>query len=353
MLQNEIKTNPHAEVAEIQAAYTIAIQMPRNIEQARIDLLQTCKRKRFAMAAMYSIPYGGKPVTGLSIRFAEEAIRLWGNIRTGVKTVYEDENQEKLMVVVTDLQTNVGYGYEITVRKEKEVRNLKKGETAISERLNSFGNKVYLVPASADDVRKERGAEISKKIRDGALRLLPADIKEEAEDTIIETQHGTVAENIHVERRKVLDGFSKIGISPSELQKYLGQAVETLSTMQIVELRQLYTAIKSGATTWKDVASVSEKAEDITQKTGKRTEEMKNKLNGLKNKVEKQLQPGEKAEKLWKALEEICGGDMETTCAELHSRVGTSKLVEVTEEMADRVMDKVLAELENERNKQG
>ena len=46
--------------------------------------------------------------------------------------------------------------------------------------MNSYGDTVYLVEATEDDLLTKQAAHVSKVIRTAALRLLPSDILEEA-----------------------------------------------------------------------------------------------------------------------------------------------------------------------------
>ena len=117
--------------AEIEAQYIVAMRNPRNIEQARLNLLSACKRPGFAQAAIYRKPMGNKlnpdtnqweqqVIEGLSIRAAEEAVRAMGNIRISSATVYEDDETRKKRVTVTDLEANISYNREISLSKNVE-----------------------------------------------------------------------------------------------------------------------------------------------------------------------------------------------------------------------------------------
>ena len=78
--------------AEIESSYVLAIKNPRNEDDSRTRILNVCRNLKFAEGAKYSKPQGSKKndrtgqweknyVVGPSIRFAEEAIRLWKNIK--------------------------------------------------------------------------------------------------------------------------------------------------------------------------------------------------------------------------------------------------------------------------------
>src|SRR5208337_3723267 len=71
--------------AEIQARFIMAMQRPRDDDNVRVRMLRECARPAFAKRAYYSLPRGDKPgrltgipnrIEGLSVRFAEAAVRL-------------------------------------------------------------------------------------------------------------------------------------------------------------------------------------------------------------------------------------------------------------------------------------
>ncbi len=61
--------------ARIQSAYIMALQKPRNADDARDRILKACKRPAFAERVEFSKPVGGKQIKGPSIRFAELALQ--------------------------------------------------------------------------------------------------------------------------------------------------------------------------------------------------------------------------------------------------------------------------------------
>ena len=73
--------------ARIQSAYWMAVNRPRNVDSARAAILKECSRPAFAEKAEYSKPVGGKRIRGPSVRLAELALRLWGNVLTDTQVV--------------------------------------------------------------------------------------------------------------------------------------------------------------------------------------------------------------------------------------------------------------------------
>lgn len=236
--------------AEIESAYIMALKKPRNWNDVRAKILQACERPVFAEKAEYQKPMGGSKINGPSIRFAETVIQAAGNIKTSATVIYDDENIRKVHVQVIDLENNISYGKEITLQKTVERKQLKQGQEALSTRLNSYGQMVYIVPATEDELLVKQAAQESKIIRTCGLRMIPQDIVEEA----MEVARVTRRKNIDpkAELNKVLDAFSKLGVKPSDIASYLKKPIEQIVAAEIDDLRQIYTAIKDGDARWAD-----------------------------------------------------------------------------------------------------
>lgn len=239
--------------AEVEARYVIAMQRPRNIMDCRRMILDSCKRPQFAAGARYRKPVGqGKFVTGFSIRFAEEAIKAMTNILTDAMIIWEDDHKRCVRVTITDLESNTTYSDDIVINKTVERRALKDGQNAISERMNSTGEKVYLVAATEDDLANKVNAAKSKIIRNNGLRLVPQDILEEAGSAIVETtSKGGV--DVKAETKKVCDAFASIGVKPSELERVLKHSIDSVSPAELDDLRGHYSAIRDGETSWAEI----------------------------------------------------------------------------------------------------
>ena len=157
------------------------------------------------------------------------------------------------MVEVLDLENNISIPTTIVVEKTVERKFLKKGEAAISTRINTEGKPVHLREATADEVTQAQNSLISKAMRNGILRLLPGDIQAECRDRILQIRHGDIAKDPKGFQRRVSDGFAQHGVQPSDLDKYLGHSLESSSQAELGALRDLWKELDNGATTWADV----------------------------------------------------------------------------------------------------
>lgn len=246
-------TTAHAKAA-VEARFKVAIARPRDLDLVRERVLKDCKRPRFAEAARYKRPVGGgKTAEGPSIRFAESALRNMGNLDVQTPTIYDDERKRIIQVVVTDLETNATLAKDVTVEKVVERKKLKDGQKPLGSRLNSYGDLVYLVTANESDLTTKEAALISKAMRTLVLRLVPADIVEEAMDRCMETQARADQQDPDAARKRLADAFSSIGVSVAQLKAYLGHELSQCSPNELAELRAVYSAVRDGETSWSDV----------------------------------------------------------------------------------------------------
>lgn len=260
---NELATQDTASTAVaaqakalVEARYIMAIRRPRDMDVVRERMLKECARPSFAAVARYVKPIGkdrAKWPSGPSIRFAEAAVRNMGNVTVETMTVYDDREKRIVRVMVTDLEANVPYSQDITIAKTVERRNKKDGDTVISTRTNSYGDTVYILEATDDDIINKQQALISKAIRTQGLRLIPGDIVDECMDQVMVTQANGDAADPDAAKRKLFDAFGALGVRAEQLKEYLGHDAASLAPKEMADLRALYAAIRDGEATWREV----------------------------------------------------------------------------------------------------
>lgn len=259
------------EKAAVEARYVMALNRPRNTEQFRVKLLEECKRPGFAEVARYSKPQGAGKVEGPSIRFVEAALRHFRNIDVNVTTVFDSPEVRIVRVVVADLEGNLGYAAEVQVQKTVE-RKSNKGRDVVGERVNTYGDKVYIVVATDDEIMVKQAALVSKAIRTNGLRLLPGDVVEEAQQHVIATMSKGVIEDPAAAMRKLIDAYASVKVMPDDLVAFAGKPLERLQPKDVMELRSIFSAIRDGETTWdevmaeRDPSGSAEAAQEVAQK---------------------------------------------------------------------------------------
>jgi len=262
--------------AEVEAAYVMALRKPRNEGDARAAIIVTCKNPTFAKKARYRKPTGKKfdeasqkwvdvYAIGPSIRFAEEAIRQWGNILVQQTNIYDDPHVRVVKVSVRDLECNSLYSSELTIEKKVERRN-NTDRIVLGERTNTRGQKVYIVQATEDEVLQKQAALVSKQIRNSGLRLIPDHIVEDGMAAVVATTSAKIAQDPDTERKRLSDGFMDVGVRPSDLETYLRKPLAQASVDELVELSEILTSIKDGQASWSEYIRTEVRDEESERK---------------------------------------------------------------------------------------
>lgn len=321
--------------AMVEARFIMARKYPRDWADVRTKLLRACERTGFATgyldpgvrdpkkamgAAWYNKPIGDG-VQGFSIRFAEEAMRCMRNIDVNTITLYDDWEKRILSVVVTDLENNIALPTSILVEKSVERRKVQPGTEVIRTRSNSYGDTLYIIAASEDEVFQKQQSLSSKAIRNALLRLLPGDIAAECRQRILEIRQGDIAKDPDKAAKGIADAFAAMNVLPSSLKEYLGHEIGVSTPAEIQDLRDLYDAIRAGTITW--VNALEEALE--ARGEGKKPEE-----EGEKDKSTN----GDPARKLTETLKGRRGASSKATPPE-------EKRPEEKEEAADEETKKV------------
>lgn len=250
--------------ANVEARFLVAQTRPRNLDEVRVRLLKDCKRPRFAEAARYAKPVGRDKIEGPSARFAEAALRHLGNLDVQNQVIYDDDRQRIVRVTATDLETNATTSGDVTIAKTVERRQLREGQVPLGRRSNSYGDPVFIVAGTDDEVANKVGAAVSKMRRNLILQLLPADILEESMEMAKRVMRERDKADPDAARKRLIDAFAEIGVKPSQLEEFLGHPTEQLLPRELDELRGIFAAVKDGETTWRAVmeAKTGEKPAD-------------------------------------------------------------------------------------------
>jgi len=267
--QNETSAIAAAEHAKamVQARFIVAMQRPRNMNVVAQRIFNTCKRPSFAEIAQYAKPIGKAMIRGPSVRFADEASKLMGNIYVQSNSTYEDESIRKISVEATDLETNFTKSVEVVIDKTVERRN-PTGREIIGRRTNSYGDIVYIVKATEDEVFVKTNSQIAKARRNLELQLIPQDILEDAMEICSRTVNNENAKDPDLFKKQLMRAFANINIMPDELEKYLGHSIDILSKEEIENLRAVHQSIVQGEATWIDFRDMKSEGE-----VGKRSEQ--------------------------------------------------------------------------------
>jgi hypothetical protein len=257
------------ETATIQARWIMAMRCPRNIDNVRQVLLKECERVGFAEKAIYSVPRGDKPIRGLTIRFAEVAMRCMGNMSAEAVTIFDTDEERLVRVTVTDYETNSTWQRDITIKKTVERKFLKKGQQPIRSRTNNWGDQVHLIEATDDDVVTKEGSAISKAARTAILRLIPGDLQDEMFRKCDTLMADKARKDPDGEKKKVFDAFATLNIMPTQIAEWLGHPIEQTTPAELVELQKLYRGLREGEIDWRDAMNSAEETRERTKAAAK------------------------------------------------------------------------------------
>ncbi len=268
-----VAASAEAARARIESAYTVAYRKRRNQDEARIRILEACRRPAFAERVEFSKPVGGKTLRGPSVRFAETALRLWENVSVETMVIFEDDFVRRLKVYCTDLESNTTYSKEIVTNKTVERKSAGGDREILGERINSKGEKVFILAATEEETNNKESAAISKSVRNEGLRLIPSDITDEAIAEARKTLKQRDASDPQAAKKALLDAFAAIGVNPKDIEKWLNHSTDQIVPAELEELRGMYRAIQDGESRWIDY---------IEAKEGEKTkaEQLKDKLRG-------------------------------------------------------------------------
>jgi len=258
--------------AEVEARYSMAMLNRRDMDDVRARLLKDCQRPEFAKAARYKIPNRGE---GFTIRFAESAMAHLGNMYVSAPCIVEDEYQRTICVTVMDLERNVTWTKDVVILKTIE-RKDHAGREVVRFRQKADGGTIAIVRATDEELLTKENSLVSKASRTGIERVIPPDLKAECLLAINTTIAAKIKDDPDSERKEIADAFLKLNILPSHLKEYLETELSQVAPAELAALRELYTAIREGHTTWRDVMAAKRAEDGADEEPG--SESLKDKL---------------------------------------------------------------------------
>lgn len=232
--QGTVAVESSRAIAEAQGKLMIAKTFPRDYTNAYANAIQACQRKGFAEKAFFSYPRGGQTVTGVTIRFAEELGRVYGNLDYGIKELSREEGKSEMQAYCWDLETNTISSQNFTVEHVLETRS---------------GNKKL---TSQRDIYERAANDGARRLRSRILAILPPDL---VEDCIVECKK-TLAGNNSIpfadKVKNMVVGFQKFGVSKEMLETRLKHTVDSISEQELEEYIGIYLGLKQKETTVAD-----------------------------------------------------------------------------------------------------
>lgn len=234
-------------MVEAQGMLLLAKQFPRNYTSSYANAIQACQRKEFAEKAFFSYPRAGQTVTGVTIRFAEELARCYGNLNYGFKELSHEEGKTEMQAFCWDLETNAKTEQNFVVEHVMETKN---------------GNRKL---TSQRDIYERTANDGARRLRSRILAILPPDL---VEDCIKECKKTLAGKNdipLIDKVKNMVTGFAKIGVTKEMLEKRLGHTIESVNMDELTEYIGIYNGLKQKETTISDWFEQPKTASQMTE----------------------------------------------------------------------------------------
>jgi len=215
------------EIAEVQAAMTIAKRFPRDPIAACDRIMQACTRPTLAEGALYSYSRGGSEITGPSIRLAEVAAQSWGNVQFGIRELEQRNGESTVEAFAWDVETNTR---QVKVFQVPHVRHTKGGARRLED------------PRDVYELVANQGA---RRLRACILGVIPGDVIEAAVKQCEDTLHAN-ADTSPDGLKKLVAAFEKFGVTQAQIEKRCQCRLEAIRPAQIVQLRKVHASLKDG-----------------------------------------------------------------------------------------------------------
>lgn len=216
--------------AQIDIQISTAKAFPRNIKRA-IDnsIAIVTMDKETASTCTYSVPRGGKAITGPSVHLAKILAQNWGNLRIEAKVVGIDAKHITSQAVCFDLENNLAI--KVEVKRSIMTKNGRMNDDMITVTGNA-GNSIAL--------------------RNSVLSVIPKAIVDKVYGEAKSKITGDVSDKTKLlaRRKQVIDGLKDTySLTEAEILSAIGKAsIDHITADDLVVLIGLGTAIKDGDT---------------------------------------------------------------------------------------------------------
>jgi len=217
-------------VAQVQAAYVVAQQRPRDMVRAKRAMEQACQIPELAEQAFYAVKRGDNVATGPSIHLARELARMWGNLDYGVYELRRDAGagQSEIKAYCTDLETNVTAAHIFIV---PHVRKTKTGTYPLTD------------PAQVYENNANAGA---RRLREQIFATLPRWYTEAAQQLCRKTKTAQVGADLPGQTERLIAEYAR-GRNPvtvAELEAKVGRARAQWTADDVAELGVILASLK-------------------------------------------------------------------------------------------------------------
>lgn len=216
--------------AQIDIQISTAKAFPRNIKRAiENSITIVTMDKETAATCTYSVPRGGKAITGPSVHLAKILAQNWGNLRIEAKVVGIDAKHITSQAVCFDLENNLAIKVEV--------------KRSIMTKTGRMNDDMITVTGNAGN---------SIALRNSVLSVIPKAIVDKVYGEAKSKITGDVSDKTKLlaRRKQVIDGLKDTySLTESEILSAVGKvSIDHITPDDLVVLIGLGTAIKDGDT---------------------------------------------------------------------------------------------------------
>lgn len=239
------------ERASIDVQIATARRYPRALKAVKGQILDLATLdEETAEQCFYSLPRGGKTISGPSVRLAEIAVSCYQHLRAGARVIDNDGKSVTAQGVCHDLQNNV-----CIVMETKRRITKKDGST--------FDEDMQIVAGNA-------AAAIA--FRNAVFKVIPSALIKPAYDAARAIAIGT-QKTLKERQARCMDQFSKLGVDPDRVCALVGKlTVDEIGLTEIEILIGAFNSIRQGDATIEQIFAESDLAREGAVKAKKQRE---------------------------------------------------------------------------------
>jgi len=249
-MSTAIAASSSRETAMVKARFQVAMAFPRDEIALTLALVDQCNDPVFAEAAIYDLPVGGHQL-GLSVRFAEYAIRRMKNCSVNVTMTPLMDGRVEVTATGMDLESNTELSASAIVTNTVERSKEDFSRKLVDKRMNSKGQPVYVYIATDDEMFRECNRIGSKLFRNISLRLIPSEAKTRCFDQCLATCEGKFTKNARQFKEELAAYAQKLKVSPDMLHEWLGHGIDKMDRDEYYGLMAVLKAVAGGELTFR------------------------------------------------------------------------------------------------------
>lgn len=227
----EITAMFEQEKAFIDTQIATAKRFPRNVTRAADNSIALVTRnKEIASTCTYSVPRGGKRITGASVHLAKIIAQNWGNLRVEAKVIEIGQKTITSQGIALDLETNLAIKVEV--------------KRSIWGKYGRFSDDMITVTGNAAN---------AIALRNAIYNVIPRGVVDEVYNAAMDTITGDISDEqkFKATRKEVIQKLmDTYDVTEKEILSSIGKAAIThVVKDDLVALIGIGQAIKDGDTT--------------------------------------------------------------------------------------------------------